>query len=203
MSEKELKVLQLPIVLLAAAVTVGIALVYVTGQWLDAAQLDLARQQSQLRDARTRLQRSGDERATIERYLGDFQTLRQLGFVGEEPRINWVEGLRAANQQAQLFGVEYQIAPQNPYPYAAELDPGTLAVRQSVMKLNFRLLHEGDLMRFLAALARQNVGIFTINDCALERVGVDAAPRHQPNLRAECDLAWITLHVGGSAERKP
>ena len=148
-----------------------------------------------MREARTRLQKSGDEKEIIVRELPGYQYLQRIGFIGDEQRLNWLEGLRLANQQARLFGVQYQISSQQPYPYAAELDPGQLTLHQSVMKLNFQLLHEGDLMSFLGTLAKQNAGFFSVNQCRIERLSTSGSIRFRPNLRAECDIAWITLRA--------
>jgi len=195
-----MKQLQIPLAILVAVLAAGAALIYFTHQRLQAAQIELAQAETQAKEARVRLQRSGEEKALIERYLGNYVALDQLGFVGDEKRINWVEGLRAANQDARLFGVEYQITPQQPYLFAAELNPGALVLSQSVMRVTFRLLHEEDLGRFLATLARQNVGVFTVNQCKLTRTETGSAIRFQPNLRADCDLAWVTAKAPPLAE---
>jgi hypothetical protein len=98
--------------------------------------------------------------------------------------------------------VQYQIGSQQLYPYAAELNPGQLTLHQSVMKLSFQLLHEGDLMSFLATLGKQGAGFFSVNQCKLERLGTGGSIRFQPNLRADCDIAWITLRPASAGERK-
>ena len=127
MNATELNALHNPlIVLLVMVVGLGAGLIYQLDQTLTSAKRELAQQQVQMREARTRLQKSGDEKDVIVRYLPSYQYLQRLGFVGDEQRLNWLEGLRLSNQQAQLFGVQYQIGSQQPYPYAAELDPGQL-----------------------------------------------------------------------------
>ncbi|MNC89953.1 hypothetical protein D3C83_59760 [compost metagenome] len=98
--------------------------------------------------------------------------------------------------------MDYQIGTQKTYPYAADFNPGQLALYQSAMKLQFRLLHEEDLMRFLAALERQGGGIFAVDQCSLKRVDTRGVIRYQPNVTADCELSWITANVGASAERK-
>ena len=193
MNANELRALQTPLIILLAAVALGGGLVYELDQTLASTKRELAQQQNQMRDARTRLQKSGDEKEIIVRHLPSYQYLQRAGFVGDEQRLNWLEGLRQSNQQAQLFGVQYQIGSQQAYPYAAELDPGQLGLHQSVMKVSFRLLHEGDLMAFLTALGQQGAGFFAVNQCKLERLNAVPSARFQPNLRAECDIAWITL----------
>jgi hypothetical protein len=202
MNQADLQALRTPLIVLLAVLVAGALAIYYSDRLKKAARQQLTQQQGLLKEARTRLQKSGEEKDIIVKYLGDFRELESSGFVGEEQRINWLDGLRLANQQADLFGVDYQIGTQKPYPYAAEFNPGQITLNQSLMKLNFRLLHEEDLMRFLAALARQGGGIFTVDQCVIKRLNTGGVIRFQPNVGAECDLSWITARVGTNAEQK-
>ena len=203
MTRADIQAVRNPLLALAAILAAAAGVVYYTDRLGTEARRDLSQQQAQLREARTRLQRSGDEKDLIVRYLGTFQLLQRRGFVGDEQRINWLDALRQTNQQADLFGVDYDISTQKPYPYAAELDPGQVQLSQSVMKLRFRLLHEEDLPRFLGLLARQGAGIYTVDQCSMKRVETHGVIRYQPNLTAECELTWITAGIAASAEKKP
>lgn len=202
MTQIDLKALQVPLLVLMATALVATGGVYYTDLLVKQARQQLAQRETQLREASTRLYQSGEEKEVITRYLASYQQLQRIGFVGEEQRINWLDGLRLANQQTELFGVDYQISAQRPYPYAAELGPGRLALHQSVMKLRFRLLHEGDLMRFFNALSSAGAGVFSIDECTLKRTEASAAVRYQPNLTADCELSWITAQPV-AAEKKP
>ena len=203
MTQADLQALRNPLLALAAVLLIGATAIYYTDRLRVAAQVQLRQQQAQLKEARTRVQKSGDEKDVIVKYLGAYQQLQRAGFVGEEQRINWLDGLRLANQEADLFGVDYQIGTQGPYPFAAIYDPGQLVLNRSRMQLRFRLLHEEDLVRFLAALRRRGGGIFTVDQCMLQRIDTRGVIRYQPNVNAECELSWITAKVGASAERKP
>ena len=194
MKPSDLRALRMPLAVLLMVLLASAALIYYTKRLADTSFHQLLLQQNQLREARIRYQKSGDEKEIINRYLDDYLRLQKQGFIGTEPRINWLDGLRVANQQAELFGVEYQIGAQQPYALAAEYSPGNLALQQSLMKLNFRLLHEGDLIRFFNILSTKNVGLFHLDQCKLDRLGNNPAIlRFQPNLQVECSLTWITL----------
>lgn len=202
MTQADFQALKNPLLVLLAVALAAAAAIYYTDQMTTVARRQLAQQQSQLNDARTRLQKSGDEKSIIESHLDRFRQLQRTGFVGEEQRIDWLDGLRLSNQQADLFGVDYQIDAQKPYPYSADFSPGQISLNQSVMKLRFRLLHEEDLMRFLGALTRQGAGVFTVDQCTMRRVDTGGVIRFQPNVAAECELAWITARVGTDGEQK-
>lgn len=203
MNAEDLKALQFPLIALVCVVLLAAGVVYYSDALLDQSQKRLAQEQKQLKEARTRLQRSGDEKGVIVQYLGAYQQLERSGFAGEEKRINWLDALRLANQQAELFGVEYQISTQKPYPYAAEFNPAPLTLAESVMKLRVRLLHGDDLMRFFNTLARQNAGLFLIDECKVQRIDTGGVIRFQPNLMAECELSWVTAKPGATTEKKP
>ena len=111
-----------------------------------------------------------------------------------------------ANQQANIFGVEYEISAQRPYAYAAEFNPGQLLLQESVMRLRLRLLHEEDLPRFLQALGRQGGGFFTVDQCIMKRLRpgeAESVLQFQPNLSAECELSWLTAKPAtGDGEKR-
>jgi hypothetical protein len=202
--KEDLQALRMPLLALLVVLVAGAAAIYYTDRLTVTARQQLAQQQKQLQEARTRLQKSGEEKDLIVRYLDSYRQLERAGFIGEEQRINWLDGLRVANQQADLFGVAYQIGTQAPYAYAAQYNPGQIALNQSVMRLDFRLLHEADLMRFISALSRQGGGVFTVDQCMLRRIDTRGVIRYQPNINAECDLSWITARVGAPvAQPKP
>ena len=192
MNPAERRELLLPVLALVTAIAGAIAAVYFTQGVLGQARLQLSQQEAQVREARIRLHKSGDERDVIVRHLARYQDLQRIGFAGEEQRINWLDGLRLANERTDLFGIDYQISTQAPYAYAHELKPGDLILHQSVMTLRFQLLHEEDLMRFFDALRDAGAGMFAIDACAVNRAGDASRARYQPNLLAECKLSWIT-----------
>lgn len=192
MKGNELKTLQVPAIVLIVVALAAVASVYYTDRLLALARQQLAQQETLLKQARNRLYQSGEERELIARYLDRYVQLQRVGFVGDEQRINWLDGLRVANQRAELFGVDYQISEQRAYTYASDFNPGQLALHQSIMKLRFGLLHEADLMRFFNTLVQTGAGVFQIDQCTLRRMEVTGAIRFQPNLSAECELSWIT-----------
>lgn len=156
------------------------------------AHQELTKQQEQLQSARLRVQRSGEEKALIAQYVEQYRLLQKNGFIGDEQRINWVDALRIANERTDLFGIKYEISVQQNFPNAATLNPGKLILRQSMMKIEFSLLHEMDLLRFLSELKSQNVGLFHLGQCQLRRIDIKTSLRFQPNISAICQLAWIT-----------
>lgn len=187
--------LRLPLLTLLASLALGAVLVFFTHQQLGQSRKALKQQQDVLQEARNRLYKSGDEKERILRYRASYIGLQQLGLVGEEQRINWVDALRAVSMQLKMFGVNYQIEAQQGYQSPAVTDAGPYHLRQSVMKISMGLLHEEDLPRFMNALADMRVGFFALRECDMQRQGSarNEASGVQPHLSTECSLAWLTM----------
>ena len=151
MNNEELKALRIPLAVLVTVIALAAGAVYYTDLLAKKAAVALTQQKGGFQTAQSRMRQSGDEKNTIVQYVDKYRDLEKTGFAGEEQRINWLDALRLANTRAELFGVNYQIGVQHPYPYAGEFDPGSIALQESIMELDMRLLHEGDLLRFLDA----------------------------------------------------
>jgi len=126
--------------------------------------------------------------------------LQERGFVGKEQRVNWIEGLRAANQRAGLLGVTYRLSPQTGFPYVSRANPMAQQLRHSEMKLSFGLIHEGELMRLINAIQAQRAGVFALTACSLDRGLKTGSPiPREANLTAECELSWLTVQPEGGS----
>lgn len=201
LSTRDIPALGRPLLALGLVVGLSAGSILLAERLVKEARGSLTKAQADLGEARKRVQRSGEERDTILRYVAPYQTLAQRGIVGEEQRLAWVDALRAANNEAQLYGVEYEVGAQQAYAFAAEAGAGSLPVQQSLMKLKFGMLYEDDLLSFFQVLAAQDVGTFTINQCALQRLVPEVVrPTNTATLRAECEVAWITIPAPAPAE---
>lgn len=199
MNNEDLKSLRAPLAVLLVMIAVAGAAVYYTDMLAKAAATDLARQKGVFQTAQSRIRQSGDEKDTIVKYVDTYRELEKTGFAGEEQRINWLDALRIANTRAELFGVSYQIGIQHAYPHAAEYDPGSISLQESLMELDLRLMHEGDLLRFFDELRSQKVGLFDVRECKLIRTDRAETLRNTPYLNAKCNLSWITARPSTGA----
>jgi hypothetical protein len=193
-SLQDLPALARPLAVLGVVVALCAAGVVYTGKLVKQGKTDLAAAQTKLNEARQRVARSGDEVDILHEYIGPYQLLERRGVVGEEQRLNWIDALRVANMDARLYGVDYEVTTQSGYALTELVNAGSLPVQQSLMKLKLGLLYETDLLAFFQVLAEQNVGIFSVNQCNLQRLLSDVSkPVNQPTLRAECEVAWVTI----------
>jgi len=185
--------LRYPIISLGAALIVATLLVgYAEGRKTERHQI-LTQQEGQLNQARQRYQSSGLEKDTITQYLPQYQQLIQDGFIGEERRLEWVDGLRTIHQQHKLFGINYTIETQQEYKPTFGLNVGPFSLQRSVMKLELAMLHEGDLITLINALDAQQTTPFIVRDCEITGTPVTNTTTLTPNLRANCELDWLTI----------
>ena len=198
LSAKDFRAMKMPVLALAIALVVSFVMVAYSSNQRSQSEKQYNDQVTALQEARTRYQRSGEERETVTHYLQGYRQLEKLGFVGGEQRLNWVESLRVANVQVGLASVEYQLSAQEPFAYVPKDNPLSDRVKQSRMRLTFGVLHEGDLARLFRALTAQQPGLFALNGCSLDRAGRRGAPvAKEANLAAECELSWLTIDPKG------
>jgi len=123
-----------------------------------------------------------------------YRQLQQRGFVGEEPRLLWIESLRSASQRKHLYGLQYKLKQQR-ILHLAGLDSGEhYQLYASPMQIQMDLAHEVDLLRFFSELDRERAAVYELRGCSLSstfngsHVDMDKA-----NVTASCDLAWYTV----------
>jgi hypothetical protein len=204
MNREDLQALRIPLIVLGLTLLAATGVALFSGSLLDTARQTRSQREAQLREAHLRIQNAGEEKERIIRYVGAYQQLARAGLIGEEQRINWLDSLRMANEDARTLGIEYDIGAQKPYSYRTEFDTGKLLLQESVMRLRLRLLHEEDLPRFFGSLTRHGGGFFTVDECRVQRVSLkeQKAPQVEANLAAECDVRWITINPAPPAEGK-
>jgi hypothetical protein len=198
LSKADWLALRTPVAVMLGVALCGALLVAGTHAALKKTNVSVTASERSLKEARDQLFKSGEEKNRILRYNRSYTDLQRTGFVGEEERINWVDALRATSLQLKLFGVNYQIAARQAYKPQGLPDTGHFYLYRSTMKLELGLLHEEDLMRFIDALARQQVGVFLLQACSLQnsRPGSAMPAKVGANLQASCTLDWMTLSEG-------
>lgn len=181
----------------------GAAAVLYASQFHAGAVADLARAIEARGEAQKKLFRARDEEQELRATAARFQELDQRGIVGDERRLDWVEQIRRIRERRKLFDLQYEIAPQQPLDGATQI--GAYRFMASQMRLTLQLLHEDDLLGFLGDLSAQVPAYLRTRRCTVDRLPAPPAPAPvaSPQLRAECELQWITIRTpagGAGAE---
>lgn len=192
-----------PLVFLVLVLIAISALTIYTQQQKSVAEQALQTQTNQLNQARQRYLASGQEKDTISQYLPKYQTLLQQGFVGEEHRIEWVDALRKIHGREKLFNINYSIGAQEEYQPSFISNAGGIKLYRSVMKLGLSMLHEGDLLTLIDDLRQQQGAPFMVRQCEITRQNALVGNSFAPNMHADCELDWVTIHEPQNAGSAP
>lgn len=141
------------------------------------------------------LQAQRDE-PEILRAIARFEALKREGVIGAERRLEWAEQVARVKTAYRIAPFDFELAPRRRLDAAG--DP--LALHASTMTLRAQLLHEGDLLRVLAAIRRLGRAEILPRRCSAERLQASAAPAAAdpgpaPTLQIQCELDWITLSL--------
>lgn len=182
---------------LSAALLLSGGIVYYTKEIKSQTKAELRNAQNAVSDARRQLDSARQDAESMSTYSIEYGALLAQEIIGEDKRLNWIEALEKIRQQNPTNDFRYRIEPQQPYTPNPALDTGNFDIRYSAMKLQFELLHEGQLVDFFAALRHDINGWYHLESCTLQRKSVDIEQPFTPDasarLSAECSGGWITL----------
>lgn len=139
----------------------------------------------------TRLRQFHSEESDLKARSQLLQHLQDAGILGEERRLDWMEQLRNTQRDLRLPGLNYEFAVQAPLNRAAA---SGYTWFNSPLRLQLRLLHEGDLLNALDHLQRQAHAMVIVRSCRLAPPPVKDERRESvAALQADCTLDWLTV----------
>jgi hypothetical protein len=192
-SRPEIKRLLGPIALAAAFIACGIALVFAASDSLASARRQFAAAQAERRQNSERLARIAEEEREVKEKIDLYRRLKQLNILGEERRLEWADAVSRIRAQRELLDLRYVVERQRLLG-SVQGKPGKVDFYASTMKVDLALLHEEDLLRFLADLRASGNAYYAVKRCALERTGQAATGTSIiPRLRADCEIDLITI----------
>ncbi|NTV69322.1 MAG: hypothetical protein HGA71_04150 [Azonexaceae bacterium] len=194
LSSRDLPKLWLP--LLAALAMFIVTGLLVWGSQLDAGKAEQERSvataaknqiEQRLRQVRTEEQEIRDRTQLL-------QQLQNSGITGEEKRLDWMELLRETQRELRIPGMTYEFGAQT------SLDKGEDAAYSwfsSPLHVKLRLLHEEDLLNFLARIEKNAKALVIVRSCKLAPLPRQVDGREvMAQLGAECDMQWLTARPG-------
>lgn len=177
--------------LLLALLLAG-GLVFGVLQYREQAEQSLRQAQAGQAESRSRLARAQEDEQEIRAKIERYREIIQIGRTQPERRLDWVETFRHIKEKRRLLGMDYEIAPQRPLD-AKSVASGGYSFLVSPMKLDMLLLHENDLLGLLADLQANIPALVSVRQCSLERLPIAPQAQQPAQLRAQCEVDWITL----------
>ena len=195
LEKQDWKKLQTTLIVLSFAVVALLLLLAWAHYYSNQQEQALQAQQNLLNSAKQRYQSSGMEKDTITEYLPRYKMLISKGFIGEERRLEWVDGLRKLHKDFKLFSIKYGIGLEEPYKSVFFANTGGFVLNRSIMTLDLDMLHEEDILQLTEQLSANNEKVFILRDCEINRLNAGGAISKQliANLHAKCELDWLTL----------
>jgi hypothetical protein len=178
---------------ICASILLSSIILYSSSQYADRNQKNLRAAQSQVNEARNRLTAALQDQVSLSAYSAEYGVLEERNIIGDDHRLDWMEGLEKLRQQNLVVDFRYNIAPQRIYTPQPAIDSGNFNIHYSEMKLQFELLHEGQLLGFFDALRNRIKGHYQLEGCKLQRDDISEDAAKPTKITAECSGGWITL----------
>ena len=193
-SAEDFPLIRWSILAISASALMSAIMLYSSGRYAEKTQRDLRDAQSAGNEARNRLNAANEDQENMSIYADEFGKLIARKIIGDDQRLDWIEGLEKLRKQNLVIDFKYHISPQKNYAPRPVIATGNFDIHYSEMKLNFELLHEEQLLNFLTALRLQNSGWYLLEGCTLQRnTSENSELTSKPQLSAECTGGWITL----------
>ena len=213
LTQADLPALRLSLLAIGSAVLMSSAVLYFSSEYAAKTESSLSSARNMGNDARRRLIAAKEDRENMSIYADEYGALIKRKIVGEDQRLDWMEGMEGLRQMNLVTDFRYNIAPQTNYAPQPQFDTGSYDIHYSETKLQFDLLHEGQLVDFFTTLRSKLTGWYQLEGCAIQRsvkgeeVRADAPARGTPTgspllrsdpsaatqLKAECTGGWVTL----------
>lgn len=183
--------IQISLVAAIVMIAAGVGIAGLTNQQLRSTTQTRLTASSQLNEYESKLRQVRAEENEIKEKSALYSNLRARGVIGEERRLDWVELIKDIKEHRKLLDVQYEFAPQQTLERAAL--PG-FSFKSSTMKLQMKLLHEGDLLNFINDLRRHAKAYVRVRSCNVTRIARSATQNSDAALlNADCQLDWITI----------
>jgi hypothetical protein len=182
------------VVIIATAIVTSLSFVYMDDIYSD--QLSAKRGMNKWK---AKINSSVENNQIIEEYESNFLKLVNQGVVGSENRLSWFETIQNTTKKRGMPSVKYSISSQEAVKEnSIKREYKGIDVFKSVMILDIKMAHEGDLFALLNDLGRAD-GLFAVERCDIEKIrkeNTDVAN----DLKAYCELGWYTFR--GSRARR-
>jgi hypothetical protein len=192
-TREELKKLAVPLVISLALLAAGLVLIKLANGSLRGANEQLAGAKAERNRNVERLARIAEEEREVKAKLDVYQQLKLLNVLGEERRLEWADAIARIRAQRELLDLRYRVERQqllNSVPGK----PANVDFFASTMRVELAMLHEEDLLRFLADLRASGNAYYAVKGCVVSRSGpVATGATIVPRLRGDCSIDLITI----------
>ena len=175
-----------------SAALIGAGMLYYSRTLLLDAQKSHKQALSKRGEVQGKLANARNEEQELLEKFSRYEGIVARGYIGSERRLDWIEQIRKIKTTRKLLDVIYELEPQT------VLDGSNASgfdFMVSNMRLQMQLLHEEDLLFFLADLRDGMRAYTSVKSCNVTR---QTRSGSAVQLAADCSIDWVTLR-----ERSP
>ncbi len=175
------------VVLLVSFIVVTISQIYMDDVYQDQQAAKRA-----MRIWQSKINTSVEKNQIIDEFESNFLKLVNQGVVGSEDRLSWFETIQNTTKKRGMPSVKYSISSQEALvEQNLEREYRGIDVFKSVMTLDIKMAHEGDLFALLNDLGKAD-GLFAVDSCNIEKVNRKTVDSENM-MKAYCELGWYTF----------
>ncbi len=174
-------------ILVACVIVISISYVY-----MDEAYKDQQAAKRAMRVWQAKINSSVQNNQIIDAFEINFLKLVNQGVVGAEDRLSWFETIQDTAKKRGMPSVKYSISTQAALEERnLKQDYRGIDVFKSVMTLDIKMAHEGDLFALLNDLEKAD-GLYAVDSCDIEKISKTAVDTENA-MKAYCELGWYTF----------
>lgn len=157
---------------------------------------ELKRQQQAALEMTQKFRAAAGDVQQIDVYYPRFKDYKAQEIIGTEDRVLWVENLIQQAQGLYFISLTFSISP--PEVVTSRLFGPMVGadLYGSTMSVDMGLLHEEKMMELIAGLQTDAKGLFSVNECSIERKGKEGRLDQSgegANFTGRCQLMWFNI----------
>jgi len=170
----------------------SIIIVSVSQYYMDGISQDEQAAKRAMRIWQSKINNSVEKNQIIDSFETSFVRLVNRGIVGSENRLSWFETIQETARRRGMPSVKYSISSQQPLiEDNIKTEFNGIDVYKSVMTLDIKMAHEGDLFALLNDLRSAN-GLFAVDSCSIVKINKKIVDVNN-SMKAFCELGWYTF----------
>lgn len=192
---EDYKRLALPVAVAVILIAIGASAVLFSQTSLEDARKSRDGAKKAAAQAQERVDKIAEEEREIKENMAWYARMASRGMVEQENRLDLIEAIGKIKTSRKLFEIKYNIEAQKPLGYPGVKPAGELDLVVSRMRLEMQLLHEEDLLKFLADLEAAALSHVSVRRCSLDRI--DRGPAQSqavvPRLNSICEVDFVVV----------
>ena len=197
LSKKEKNLLVRVAVVLAILLGAGRGIEFGYGKYEAEERKENTSLKRQRTDLTERLATINEEERLQQEFATSYQGFVDQGFIGDEPRLEWIAKIQEIVRKRRLYNVSYALGNRVSHaPSSFDFTAGsTINVQSTGMNISMPMLHDLDFLMFLDDYAANVPGVFIPISCSMS--GGTRTKQFEvelkENFRADCKVEWLTV----------